>query len=175
MIKEANKIAIIGGPGTGKTTLADNLGRILKLPIYHIDGIHHLKNWEVREKEERDKLILEKVNKPKWVIDGTYRSTIKNRIDACDIAIFLDYPSIAKLKGILSRYFKLKGKERSDMPGCKERMSMTFIKFTLDWNKNKRKEVLSILEKSNKALIFRNRRSLNKWYKENFGEKIKLD
>ena len=58
-----NRICIIGGSGTGKTTLADNLGKKLKLPVYHIDGIHHLKNWEIRDKNERDKMILEiKVN-----------------------------------------------------------------------------------------------------------------
>ena len=52
------RICIIGGSGTGKTTLADNLGEQLKLPVYHIDGIHYLNNWEVRDKKERDKIIL---------------------------------------------------------------------------------------------------------------------
>lgn len=37
------RICIIGGSGTGKTTLAKNLGKQLSLPVYYIDGIHHLK------------------------------------------------------------------------------------------------------------------------------------
>ena len=61
MIKNANKISIIGGSGTGKTTLANELGKELNLPVCHIDGIQHLKNWELRDKEERDQIILEKM------------------------------------------------------------------------------------------------------------------
>ncbi len=52
------KIAIIGAPGTGKTTLANNLSEIYKLPVTHIDGIHHMENWKQRDKEERDQMIL---------------------------------------------------------------------------------------------------------------------
>lgn len=62
MMKNINKISIIGGSGTGKTTLANNLGNELNIPVYHIDGIHHLENLEIRDKAERDKIILEKVN-----------------------------------------------------------------------------------------------------------------
>ena len=40
------RICIIGGSGTGKTTLANNLGKELDLPIYHIDGINYSENWE---------------------------------------------------------------------------------------------------------------------------------
>ena len=75
-MKEIQKIAIIGGPGTGKSTLAKNLGKEMKLPVYHIDGIHHLKNWEIRPTQERDAIISEKVKEPNWVIDGTYKATL---------------------------------------------------------------------------------------------------
>jgi len=49
-IKNINKIAIIGGSGTGKTTLAMKLSNITNIPSYHIDGIHHLENWEIRDR-----------------------------------------------------------------------------------------------------------------------------
>ena len=80
------RICIIGGSGTGKTTLAKNLGEQLNLPVYHIDGIHHLENWEIRNKDERDRIILEKVNEDKWVIDGTYNSTLKQRFDEQELS-----------------------------------------------------------------------------------------
>ena len=35
------RICIIGGSGTGKTTLSNNLSKELNLPVYYIDGIHH--------------------------------------------------------------------------------------------------------------------------------------
>ena len=38
------KVSIIGGPGTGKSTLANNIGKVLDVPIYHLDGICHFAN-----------------------------------------------------------------------------------------------------------------------------------
>ena len=35
MLDNVKRISIIGGPGTGKSTLANNLGRELELAIYH--------------------------------------------------------------------------------------------------------------------------------------------
>lgn len=55
MIRNVNQIAVIGDSGTGKTTLSKNLSKKLNLPVYHIDGIHHLENWQIRNKDERDK------------------------------------------------------------------------------------------------------------------------
>ena len=176
MIKNVNKISIIGGPGSGKSTLARNLGKELNIPVCHIDSIHHLDNWQVRDKQERDKILLEKISEPKWVMDGTYRSTLETRIQHSDCVIFLDYSTIAKVKGILSRYFKNKGKEKPDIPGCKEKMSFTFLWFTAKWNYTKRKQVLAAVERNNdrEIVIFKNRRQLNKWYKEEFGKEIEL-
>lgn len=84
---------------------------------------------------------MEKVNEEKWIIDGTYSSTLKARLEKSDFIIYLDYSSIAQAKGVLSRYFTLKGKERPEIPGCEERMSLNFLLFVLKWRKNKRNDV----------------------------------
>lgn len=174
MIRKSNKIAIIGGSGTGKTTLANNLGKELNLPVYHIDGIHHLENWKIRDKKERDKIILEKVSQDKWIIDGTYHSTLKQRLENANCIIYLDYSSIAQVKGALGRYIKNHGKEKREIPGCKERMSWEFLLWVWNWRKNKRDEVIKNVNQieSKKVLIFKNRKQLNKWYKNEFNKKI---
>lgn len=171
------RICIIGGSGTGKTTLADNLGKQLKLPVYHIDAIHHLKNWETRDKKERDKIILEKIKENKWVIDGTYRSTLKQRLERADYVIYLDYSTIAQIKGVVGRYIKNHGKEKQEIPGCKEKISFKFLFWVLNWRKNKRQEIIENIKNidSNKIHIFKTRRELNKWYKSKFKNKIKLN
>lgn len=173
-MKNINKISIIGGSGTGKTTLATNLGNELKIPVYHIDGIHHLQNWKIRDKEERDKIILEKVNECKWIIDGTYSSTLKQRLENSDLIIYLDYSSISQIKGILGRYIKNHGKEKKEIPGCKERLSLEFFIWVLNWRKNKRERIIETIKQieQDKILIFKNRKELEKWYKKEFNKNI---
>lgn len=168
------RICIIGGSGTGKTTLSNNLGRELNLPVYHIDGIHHLKDWKIRDKYERDKIILEKVAQPKWIIDGTYRFTLQERLEKADCVIYLDYSTFAQIIGVLKRFIKGHGKEKEEIPGCKEQMNWDFFWFVVNWRKNKRAEILERINRtdSNKVYIFNNRKQLNKWYKNTFGKEI---
>lgn len=176
MLENINKISIIGGCGTGKTTLAENLSKALNLPVYHIDGIHHLENWQIRDKTERDKIILEKVKEPKWIIDGTYMSTLEERIKNSDLTIYLDYSTFSQLKGVLGRFAKNHGKEKKEIPGCKEKMSLEFIIWVLNWRKNKRDKILAQLKNinTNKVLIFKNRNKLKNWYYKNFNNKITI-
>lgn len=176
MIKNAKKISIIGGSGTGKTTLTNNLGKDLNLPIYHIDGIHHKENWEIRDKKERDKIILEIVERDRWIIDGTYTSTLRQRLDKAELIIYLDYSTISQLKGILGRYIKNHGKEKEEIPGCKERISLEFFLWVLHWRKNKRSQIIEEINKVGKKeiLVFKNRKDLNKWYYNKFNKKMEL-
>lgn len=173
-MEKINRISIVGGSGNGKTTLANNLGKLLNIPIYHIDGFNYLNNWVERDKKERDKIILEKIAEEKWIIDGTYRSTMTERLERANLIIFLDYSSFSQIKGVLKRNIMMHGKEKPEIPGCKERINFKFLIWVLKWRKTKRKDIIENLEKidKNKILIFKNRKQLNKWYKKEFNEKI---
>lgn len=83
-----NRVCIIGGSGTGKTTLSNNLAKELNLPVCHLDGIHHLEGWKARDKSQRDRMILDKIAENKWIIDGTYSSTLLPRLERADMVIF---------------------------------------------------------------------------------------
>ena len=174
-----NRISIIGGAGTGKTTLSNLLSEKYNIPVTHLDGIHHLKNWQVRDKAERDKIILDIIEKEKWIIDGTYKDTIKQRVEKADLVIWLDYSSFAQLKGVLKRFFKNPGKEKPEIPGCNERLNIEFLKYVINYRKKKRHFVVEAIENvdQSKVLVFTKQKDLNKWLKKqdiNIKEKLKV-
>lgn len=167
-IRNVNKISIVGGSGSGKTTLAIKLGQDLNLPVIHLDSINYKENWVQVDEKVRDSIFLQKANEDKWIMDGTYTATMKERFDKSDLIIFLDYSTFAKLRGVFHRLLTSNKKEKADIPGCIERMNFTFFKFVLLWNHNKRKKIQNLLKNyENKSVILKNRRSLNKWYKNN--------
>ena len=105
-----NRISIVGGSGTGKSTLCDILAKKLNLPAIHLDAINFEANWVEIDKNKRDKIINERANEDKWIIDGNYSKTLKESFGRADLIIWLDYSTYAQVKGIFNRILKKYGK-----------------------------------------------------------------
>lgn len=163
-----NRISIVGGSGSGKSTLCNILSKELGLPAIHLDAINYEPNWVEIDKAERDNMILSKAQDDKWVIDGNYNKTLKERFDKADLIIWLDYSTLKQLHGILKRYFTTRNSERPEIPGCKERLEPEFIKYVLTYNKKKRPVILDYLKDvpKEKVLIFKHQKDLNAWLKD---------
>lgn len=175
-----NRISIVGGSGSGKSTLCNILSKELNLPAIHLDGINFNPNWVEIDKSERDKIISSKALEDKWIIDGNYNKTLKQRFERADLIIWLDYSTFTLLKGIFKRFLQTRNKEREEIPGCKERINFTFIKYVATYNKKKRHIIEDYLKDipRDKVLIFRKQKNLNNWLKdfthnENILDKIK--
>ena len=163
-----NRISIIGGSGSGKSTLATILSKELNIPAIHLDAINYNANWVEIDRNKRDSIIEEKAKEEKWIIDGNYNKTLKERLNNADLIIWLDYSSFAHLKGVLKRIIKNHNKEKPELPGCKERFNITFIKYVISYNKKKHPEVQKLLSgySDDKILIFKKQKDLNKWLKD---------
>lgn len=159
------RVAIIGAPGSGKTTLATKLKDVYNLPVVFLDSFYQFPHWVMRDSKERDKMILEETKKEEWIIDGTFIDTLEERVKVADLIIFLDFSTMVQLKGIVKRFFSNLGKDKIDMPGCKERLNPSFIAYVATYNKKRRKYLVDILEKYNKDKIlqFRTQQELMNW------------
>ena len=163
-----NRISIVGGSGSGKSTLCNILSKELNLPAIHLDSINFNSNWVEIDKAERDKIILEKSNEDKWIIDGNYNKTLKQRLERADLIIWLDYSTFTFFKGICKRMLLNLNKERFEIPGCKERLDFTFVKYVLTYNKKKRPQTLELIKDipEHKVLTFKKQKDLNNWLKK---------
>lgn len=163
-----NKISIVGGSGSGKSTLCRILSQELNLPAVHLDALNFSANWVQNDITERNNTILKKASEDKWIIDGNYDQTLKERFDNADLIIWLDYSTPMLVKGVIKRFIKSPYKEKTEVPGCKERFNLKFSKYVLTYNKKKRPKVLKCLEDipKEKVLIFKKQKELNKWLKD---------
>lgn len=138
------RIAIIGYSGAGKSTLAQRLGEALELPVLHLDTVHWLPGWQVRDKEGRDRMVLDFLsqNENGWIIDGNYSGMLhEERMAAAHLIIFLDFPRRVCLARAWTRYRQNKGKTRSSMTdGCDERFDFEFVKWILVDGRNKKRK-----------------------------------
>lgn len=163
-----NRISIIGGSGSGKSTLSKILSQELNIPAIHLDAINFKPNWVEIDKNDRDNKILDISSEDRWIIDGNYGKTLKTRLERADLIIWLDYSTFAQLKGIFKRFLKTHNKERFEIPGCKERLNSTFLKYVATYNKKKRHIIVDNLANipKDKILIFKKQKLLNEWLKD---------
>ena len=104
-----NKILIVGGIGSGKTTLANKLSRILKIKNYELDNISY-KRRDVHEKykpKERDKKLKSIVKRKKWIMEGFYsRPWIYPIYKKADIVIMLNIKMSVAKRRVFTRWLK---------------------------------------------------------------------
>jgi len=122
------RIAVIGCGGSGKSTIARQLGSTLKLPITHLDAVYYDERWNPLPQEEFAARQNKLVAGERWLIDGNYASTLPIRLAAADTIIFLDLPAITCLWGIAQRRWRYRGGQHQD-DGVFDRITWSFVKY----------------------------------------------
>lgn len=81
--------------------------------------------------EEFRQQVAEMAAGERWIIDGTFMSSLDLRLPRAEGVIFLDFPTLICLRRILQRVFEYGKSPRPDMAkGCNERLDMEFIRYT---------------------------------------------
>jgi adenylate kinase family enzyme len=103
-----NRLYIIGARGSGKTTLANRLSKILKIKTYDLDNLVMKKNsFEKVSEKLRDRLLKNLIAKNRWIIEGAYsRDWISPIYKRAELIIIISrHPWITK-KRIIVRSLK---------------------------------------------------------------------
>ena len=99
------RMHIIGGPGSGKTTLAEQLSMYLHIPWYELDTI----GWEggfgtERSLETRIADIVRIAAQPEWVSEGSFLGWTDELFHRAEVIVWLDLPWRIAAWRIISRH-----------------------------------------------------------------------
>lgn len=104
------KIHIIGGPGSGKSYLANLLSKKSKIKSYDLDDINWDKNakfYGIKNSPERREILLKQItNETNWIIEGVYYEWTDLSFDKADKIIFIKSKLIIQLYRIIIRFIK---------------------------------------------------------------------
>ena len=133
------RIMIIGSPGSGKTTLARQLGALMGIEVIHLDRYFWQPGWVEPPRDEwitkQDRLV----QRPQWIMDGNYSATQDIRLAVADTIIFLDTPRWLCLWRALKRRVHYHGRSRPDLPpDCPEALDWTFLRYTWSYPSERR-------------------------------------
>jgi adenylate kinase family enzyme len=141
------RVAVIGCGGSGKTTLANELGRLLKLPVVHIDSHYwRLVDGERVESspEQWEACHRQLIAEHAWIMDGMKLGVLDERLTRADTMIYLDLSTTACVIGIVRRRLRYRGRPRPDL-GVYDRISWEFVRWVWSFRRKQRPVLLGKL------------------------------
>jgi adenylate kinase family enzyme len=141
------RVLVIGPGGAGKSTLARQLGELLKIEVLHLDKFYWQPGWIETPKGEWLKTVEDLMKRDAWIMDGNYSGTLDVRVEACDTVIFMDLARTLCLRRVLQRALMYRNKSRPDMTeGCRERLTLEFILWIWNYARRTRPKIVRMLE-----------------------------
>lgn len=106
------KIHIIGSVGSGKTTLARSLSKMLQLSFHELDNVVWIRkqSGDIRRTEqERQEYLQCIIQTDGWIIEGIHQEEwVTQSFQQADCIIFLDTPYKIRTARIIKRFVKQK-------------------------------------------------------------------
>lgn len=138
------RVLVIGSPGGGKSTFARRLGKLLDLPVVHLDQLFWNSDRTTVSREEFDRRLDRALEGDRWIIDGNYQRTMKRRLERCRTVFFLDYPVEVCLQGVRARF----GRPREDIPWVETQEDPEFLQLIREFPEKTRPKILALKEQT---------------------------
>lgn len=154
-----DRVHVIGGGGSGKTTLARKLGSRTGLPVFELDTGAELDPDE-----------------PRWISEGIYLYDVGRVLDRADVIVWMDLPKRIALRRIVTRHVKLTVLGRNAHRGFKK--LLRYVRHQrqyytsaareptgpTDWDANSRAQTVEVLgPRSAKVVHLRSPRAVRRW------------
>lgn len=160
--EKLKRIAVIGLPGSGKSTFATRLGITLNIPVHHLDK--HMFDGKIkRDKKEFLSIKEALVNEESWIIEGCSLSTLEMRFARADTIIYFHLPRGLCIWRVLKRLFTFD--KRIADTGCLNGINWALIKYIWNFDRDKRESIEELRKRHPNVefLIFRQSQDSEKY------------
>ena len=158
------RIAIVGRAGAGKSTLAQRLGAQLDLPVYHLDSLYWRPGWVATPADEWERFLRATVASERWIIDGSFSGSMRDRFDAADTIVLLDLPAITCMFGVIKRRILHDLRPAPGIqPGCRPLFNLQLFRWIWGFRAESRGRILALLAEQpswKRQVVLRNRRDV---------------
>lgn len=142
------KIHIIGGPGSGKTWLAQHLSTKFGVPAFDLDDIfwdRTANRYGIKASaEKRDSELLIILKRDSWIIEGVYYSWLMKSFKVSDLIVLLQTSMLLRDLRIIRRFIVRKlGILRSKKESLGDFWRL--IKWNHDYDKNNLRPALDFI------------------------------
>jgi adenylate kinase family enzyme len=131
-----HRIAIVGLPGSGKSTFATSFGKILNIPVHHLDRHMFESNGNKKDKQEFISILNEMICEPSWIVEGCSFSTFELRYAKADTFIYFQYSRLVCFWRVFKRVFNY-----NKAFGGLRMFNWELIKYIWNFDKEKRGKI----------------------------------
>lgn len=162
-----NKIFIVGGIGSGKTTLARKLSKKLNIKHYELDNIAYKKR-ETHEKQKpkiRNQKVKNILKRKKWIVEGFYsRYWTYSFHKKADIVLILNFKTSISKNRLIRRFIKRKLSFKKSNRNRKFKRTLSLIKYIDEYPKKYFQMQKDVAERFNKnVLILKDKKQIKKF------------
>lgn len=167
---DPKKFALIGLPGSGKSTFASKLGKILDIPVHHLDRHRFELNGKKKERQEFIKIQKAILNENAWVVEGCSFSTFEMRFAEADVLIYFHFSRLTCFFRLFKRLFNYK----KDFGGLRA-VTWEILKYTWNFDKEKRLKIEELKTKypHTEYLILKNQKEADSYLSKLKGSFLK--
>ena len=147
------RIAIIGLPGSGKSTFAVSLGKALNLPVHHLDKHMFAPGGKKRDKKEFIAVQQDMIDQDGWIIEGCSTSTFEMRFSRAETILYFRPSRLLCIWRALKRRFFPDHTLCDTAEGCSKVFTWEMVKYTWNFERDK-KALIDNLKKKYPHLKF---------------------
>lgn len=131
------RIAVIGLPGSGKSTFAYRLSRLFNYPVHHLDKHYFLDSGEKRDSAEFISLLRQMVEGDAWIIEGCATSTFEMRFARADMVFCFRLPRLTCIWRVIKRLFTRHGACKKMEDGSAQFVNWALIQYIWNFERDK--------------------------------------